>query len=157
MGRTDAHLQMVRPELQRISGKTAPAMKRPGQPLFAAYVNYCQPDTDFAARLAEDLTRVGVPVWVDPDVMTADSPHWASSVPPALLECSHMVVVLSGSALGAEKVEKGWQYFRDHRKPVLVAQIQTCDVPDDLRRQPRFDFTMDYKAAFRELVRSLSG
>ncbi len=156
MGRTDAHLRLVKPEQQRVAGKTSAALGRPGKPRFAVYVNYSQPDAGFASHLAEGLIRVGVPTWADPDVTLEDSPHWASGVPPALLDCSHMVVILSPSALEAERVERGWRFFRQHRKPVLLAQIQPCDIPDGLRRQPRFDFAANYKAAFRELVQALA-
>jgi hypothetical protein len=68
-----------------------------------------------------------------------------------------MVVVLSQSALDTTDVEENWRFFRERRKPVVIAQVQTCPVPDDLRRQPRFDFETDYKAAFRSLVQSLAG
>lgn len=155
MGRTDAHQRTVRPA--DIMGKTAPALKKPGKPRFAAYINYSQPDEAFASRLAEDLTKIGIPAWFDPEGKEQDSPVWASGVHPALLECSHMVVVLSEAALNTHKVQTGWQYVRGNRKPLVVAQVAPCDVPDDLRRQPRFIFEDDYKTAFRELVRALAG
>ncbi len=157
MGRTDAHMRTAKPEKTDIMGKTAPALKKPGKPRFAAYINYSPPDETFASQLAEDLTKIGIPAWFDPEGKERDSPAWASGVHPALLECSHMVVVLSEAALDAEKVQSGWKYFRGNRKPLVVAQVTPCEIPDDLRRQPRFSFEGDYKAAFRELVRALAG
>lgn len=157
MGRTDAHLRASKPEKTAIQGKTTPAMQRPGKPRYAAYINYSEPDEAFAARLAEDLSRIGIPAWFDPEGREKDSPNWASGVHPALQECSHMVVVLSQSTLDAERVQSGWRFFREQRKPVVLAQVQPCDVPDDLRRQPRFLFEEDYRTAFRDLVRALAG
>jgi hypothetical protein len=65
--------------------------------------------------------------------------------------------VLSADALRADQVQQGWEYFRGQRKPVVVAQVAPCDVPDDLRTRPRFDFAGDYKQAFREMVQALAG
>jgi hypothetical protein len=157
MGRTDAHHNHARPSSGRMMGKTAAALQKPGQPQFAAYINYGPLDLTIAARIADDLNRTGIPVWVDPNDGDQDKDQWASRVQPGLLECSHMVVVLSQSALDAADVEESWRFFRERRKPVVIAQVETCPVPDDLRRQPRFDFEADYKAAFRSLVQSLAG
>ncbi len=157
MGRTDAHQRLSRPESGQKIGKTAPALQRPGRTRYTAYVACSRADAVFAARLAEDLSRTGIPVWIDPESETRDKSQWASGVHPALQECSHMVVVLSPAALTTGDVQESWRFFRDHRKPVLVAQVQACEVPDALRRQPRFDFGMDYKNAFRMLVQALAG
>ena len=47
--------------------------------------------------------------------------------------------------------------FAGARKPIVVAQLQPADLPDALRRKPRFDFSgEDYKAAFRELAQVLT-
>jgi hypothetical protein len=157
MGRTDAHHNHERPSSGHMVGKTAAALQKPGQPRFAAYITYGPLDQTIATRIADDLNRTGIPVWVDPESADQNKDQWASRVQPGLLECSHMVVVLSQSALDTTDVEENWRFFRERRKPVVIAQVQTCPVPDDLRRQPRFDFETDYKAAFRSLVQSLAG
>ncbi len=154
MGRTDAHRGLIRPEMTRLMGEVKPARKR-SQARFGAYINYAPDDETFAAKLAEDLSQVGVPTWLDPDP-GSNNIRWASGVHPALEECSHMVVVLSKASLDSELVAKGWAFFRAERKPVLVAQIEPCEVPDDLRSRPRYDFTGDYKQVFREMVQVLS-
>jgi hypothetical protein len=158
MGRTDAHRGLERPDLGQMLGTPRQARKGKGRASatrYAAYINYSPADTEFAARLAEDLAKVGIPTWYAPD-SGHEKQHWASGVHPALTECSHMVVVLTDSALADEEVIQGWDYFRGQRKPVVVAQVTPCEVPDDLRTRPRFDFGGDYKTAFREMMQALS-
>jgi hypothetical protein len=158
MGRTDQHIQDRHPESGSVlGGKSAPVMKRPGLPRYATFINYAPEDREFAARLAEDLSRAGIPAWYDPEVTYRNTSQWASGVHPGLQECSHMVLVLSPAAVISTPVESSWQFFRENRKPVAIAQVQAAGVPDSLRRQPRFDFEEDYKAAFRDLIQALAG
>lgn len=158
MGRTEKHMEMKRPEAGQVfGGKSAPVMTKPGQPRYAAFINHAPEDRDFASQLAEDLSRTGIPTWFDPEATGRDTAQWATGVHPGLQECSHMVVVLSRSALDSSPVETSWKFFRTHRKPLVIAQVHPAEVPDELRRQPRFNFGEDYKAAFRELVQALAG
>ena len=157
MGRTEAHNGLHRPEMGQLMGGLAkPGRKGHVATRYAAYINYSPADEGMAARIAEDLSKSGIPTWYGPET-GQDTEHWASGVHPALVECSHMVVVLSADALQAGQVQQGWEYFRGQRKPVVVAQVAPCDVPDDLRTRPRFDFAGDYKQAFREMVQALAG
>jgi hypothetical protein len=159
MGRTERHMQRNAPEAGQMIGdkKMAPALKKPGRPRYAAFINHAPEDREFAERLAEDLSKTGIPAWYDPDVAERNTKEWATGVHPGLQECSHMVVVLSPAALNSEAVEKSWQFFRDKRKPLAIAQVAAAEPPDALRRQPRFDFAEDYRAAFRNLVQALGG
>jgi hypothetical protein len=151
MGKTEAHGALAKPtalSAHLIGGSRVGG----GQ---AAYINYSPPDIYFASQLAEDLGKMGITVWFDPTA-GPDEVSWATGVHPALEECSHMVVVLTAEAVGDEDVSQGWAYFREQRKPIVVAQAGPSDLPDSLRRYPRYDFEADYKAAFRELIQKLA-
>jgi hypothetical protein len=81
---------------------------------------------------------------------------WGSGVHPALKECKNMVFVLSQAALSAEDVSEAWQFFREQRKPILIAQVATVEPPDAIRRSARFDFgSGDYKTMMRQMVREI--
>jgi len=83
--------------------------------------------------------------------------QWATGVHPALLECKNMIVVLTPLGIKATNVVDAIDVFAGARKPIVVAQLQPADLPDALRRKPRFDFSgEDYKAAFRELAQVLT-
>ncbi len=156
MGWTDAHRGLVQPDVSQFreiaGGARGQARGRPRQ---TAYINYAPPDAGLAARLADDLAKMGIPTWVEGSQPPGEV-SWASGVHPALEDCSHMVVVLSGAALASGEVRSAWQHFRERRKPTLIAQAEACAVPDELRRSPRFDFSQEYKTAFRELLQALA-
>ena len=82
--------------------------------------------------------------------------NWASGVHPALVDCARMVYVMSDNALNSDPVINAWTYFRDQRKPIVIAQIESIDPPDRIRRSPRFDFTSEYKRAFRAMLDALN-
>lgn len=149
MGRTAAHGDLARPDVSAVREVTRKTR-------YAAYITYAGADEALAQRLSEDLPRMGVPVWLEEEDPSLEDVRWASGVHPALDECSHMIVVLSEAALQAEQVAESWRTFRQQRKPIVVAMGEQCDVPDDLRRAPRFDFTGDYKTAFRQMVQALA-
>ncbi len=118
-----------------------------------AYIAYAESDAALAEQVADDLQKVGIAVWLH----TEDETHWAGGVHPALKECSRMVYVLSAESLTAASVEAAWKFFREKGKRIVIAQLAPVDPPDAIRRSPRFDFTGDYKTAFRQMVQALSG
>jgi hypothetical protein len=157
MGRTPAHDKLKRPNTERLAKAMSPPKARRGsthQAMSATYINYAPGGEALAKKLAEDLPNVGVAAWLP----TAENGEvaWAGGVHPALTECATMVVVLSPDALADEKVQEAWAFFREQRKPLVVAQVAAVAVPDDLRRAARVDFSGDYRPALRELVQALA-
>lgn len=153
MGKTDAHNASHRPDAIEVD-ESASKRRKPQLQKDTIYVNYASDALETAERLVNDLNNVGLAAWLH----ETESEHvaWASGVHPALQECSRMVLVLSPQALEAEDVVQAWQFFRDQRKPVVIAQASSAHPPDDLRRSPRYDFQEDYKRAFREMLQTLS-
>jgi hypothetical protein len=155
MGWTNAHARLKRPEPVRVSeGAPRGGRKIPHD---VTYINYSVSDVDFVTRLAEDLNRIGIQTWLAES--NVKGVQWATGVHPALVECKHMIVVLSSFGIKATNVTEALDYFLETGKPIVVVQVeQDAEVPDELRRKPRFDFSGDnYKSAFRELVQVLTG
>lgn len=148
MGKTDAHAQFDRPDAVDIGGRNR-AKLTPD----TVYVVFADEDTEIAEQIASDLQRIGLPTWLHE---AADDVHWAGGVHPSLKGCKRMVYVLSPSALANGSVETAWQFFREKRKPIVIAQIAVADPPDPIRRSPRFNLSDDYKTAFRQMVQALS-
>lgn len=155
MGNTPAHNHQGRPEVNGILDLTRQRAKG-GISQTVVCINFGEADAEFAEILSDDLAKNGVPTWAK-RITDPDSDVWAQGVHPALETCSHMIVLLSPSAIESEEVEWAWAFFREQRKPVLIAQITDCEVPDELRHLPRFDFIGDYRAAFRLLIQAVSG
>ncbi|MGJ3241247.1 MAG: TIR domain-containing protein [Anaerolineae bacterium] len=153
MGKTELHDEQSRPDPIEIGDggdkRTAPKLTRN-----TVYLNYAPDDEALAERLADDLEKSGLAIWLH-DLQEKVS--WSSGVHPALKECEQMVLVLSEASLHADDVQTAWQYFREARKPIVIAQVDTSQPPDRIRRSPRFNLAdNDYKSTMRQLVRQLA-
>ncbi len=162
MGRTDAHAALKKPSAVRVAvadGEGKHPASRPARAVAATYIAHAAADAPFAHRLASDLNNMGIPTWL-PRAENGDI-AWAGGVHPALEDCRRLLVILSGALLDDAAARAAWTYFRAHRKPIVVAQVASAAVPDDLRRAPRVDFGgvgigADYRHALRALVQTLA-
>lgn len=148
LGKTDEHAKSRRPSAVKVAASTGAELAQE-----AVYVNYAPEDVVMAKRIAGDLQRIGLACWLHE--VQPDGVDWAGGVHPALKECVKMVLVLSPAAHHEPSIAQAWGYFREKNKSVVVAQVAPADVPDPLRRRPRYDFTRDYKTAFRQMVQAL--
>lgn len=152
MGKTPMHNDSQRPSAIEVSGSG-----RRKQPILSkdtVYIIYAEPDEEIAQQIAADLEKSGVQPWLHEH--DHDSVAWAGGVHPALKECNRMIYILSAAALAETSVTMGWRFFREKRKPIVIAQIAAAEPPDAIRRCPRFDFTDDYRRAFREMMQALA-
>ncbi len=150
MGKTYQHDEGNRPEAVQVGdGKR----NRPKLERDTVYITYAEYDEEIAQQIGADLEKVGVAVWLHEH---DGSTNWASGVHPALVECARMVYVMSNHALDSDPVINAWTYFRDERKPIVIAQVEAVPPPDRIRRSPRFDFASEYKRAFREMLNALN-
>ncbi|MDX2163574.1 MAG: TIR domain-containing protein [bacterium] len=150
LGWTPAHERKSRPAPVNV-GET----KRTKLPKTAVYLAYAPADEELAGQVAADLEKMGFALWMhqtEPD----DGIAWAGGVHPSLRECSQMIVLLSPGALAETSVSEAWRFFREKNKPIIVAVAAAAEVPDPLRRRPRFDLAGDYKGAFRQMLSALN-
>ncbi len=157
MGKTPAHDKLVRPAAIRVEGAVKIATgtgRRRAQP--ATYINYARADSEFATQLASDLENAGIHTWIDNSQAAAQDVKWAGGVHPALKDSARLVVVLSPASRDLESIKDGWTFFKKEKKPIVLALTGPVEVPDPLRRLPRYDFSGDYKTAFRQLLLALS-
>lgn len=151
MGRSHLHGNTQPPEPVQVIPKGAK-----GKAKRAAYIAACVTDADFAVRLGHDLKQIGIHTWVD-NGEKVDTVQWSTGVHPALEQCSHLIILLSGFTESTASVREAWLYFKQARKQAIVVQLDpSVAIPDDLRSRPRYDFSSDYKTAFRSLVEALS-
>lgn len=151
MGKTAMHSDSQRPTAVEVSGSSK--RKQPKLSKDTVYVIYAEVDETIAQQIAADLEKSGVQPWLHEH--NADQVAWAGGVHPALKDCARMLYVLSPAALSETSVVAGWKFFKENRKPIVIAQIAAAEPPDAIRRSPRFDFTGDYRRAFREMVQAL--
>jgi hypothetical protein len=153
MGKTQAHSATSRPSAVQVGSAKR---KQPKLAQDTVYVNFSLDDEIIAEQIADDLRKTGIAVWLHEHDVENGQVHWAGGVHPALRECARMVVVLSPSSLSSETVSAAWKFFKEKRKPIVIAQVIGAEPPDPIRRSPRFDFNGDYKSAFRQMIQALS-
>lgn len=119
------------------------------------YLIYAAADDAIAEQIAADLEKSGIKTWLHGQTEEGENISWAGGVHPALKECKRMLLILSPAAVAEEGIAMGWQFFKQSRKPIIIAQIEAAEPPDSIRRSPRFDFATDYKKAFRDLMHAL--
>lgn len=151
MGKTHQHDEKNRPDAVQVSNENK--RNRPKLARETVYVTYSEQDEEIAQQIGADLEKVGIAVWLHEH---GDETNWAGGVHPALQECARMVYVMSDHALNNDAVIKAWTFFREQRKPIVIAQIKAVEPPDRIRRSPRFDYAQDYKRAFREMLNALN-
>jgi len=151
MGKTELHQEDNRPD-PVVIGDTGDKRTRPKLTRDALYLNFAAADEAIAQQLAVDLEKSGIAVWLHEH---EDHVHWMGGVHPALKECNAMLYVLSSTALEREDVIAAWQFFREQRKPIVIAQVDDVAPPDLIRRSPRFDLMGNYKSALRQIVRTI--
>lgn len=150
MGMTPAHNPAARPDAVNVGGGKRAKLARE-----TVYINYAPADEASARQIGADLEKMGLACWLH-EAEAEDGVHWAGGVHPALTECARMVLVLSAGVLDAPGVAAAVDFFKARRKPIVVAQIAPTDPPDHLRRSPRFDFSADYRGAFRQMLGALA-
>ena len=73
------------------------------------HINFPENAREFAERMADDLQKAGVPIWLHDEAESKT--RWAGGVHPALAECTRMIYVLAEEATEAS-IAEAWEFFR---------------------------------------------
>ena len=119
------------------------------------FVSYSRKDQEFALQLATSLREAGAEVWIDIEDIHAGT-KWSTAVQQGLQQCQLMLVVISPDSMASNNVEDEWQYFTDHKKPVIPLMLRDTEIHFQLSRLQYINFKdRDYTSAFRELHREI--
>jgi hypothetical protein len=130
-------MRQIRYHEERLLAHLAEQQKDPPG-LRNVFVSYAREDQEFVLRLAQDIFREGIDVWMD-QLNIALGSSWAREVGKALDTCNTMLLVLSAASLASTNVEDEWNYFLDKGKWIVPVLLEECDpVPADAHSLPRF-------------------
>jgi formylglycine-generating enzyme required for sulfatase activity len=122
------------------------------------FISYATKDAEFAHRLADDLKRLGVPVWIAPESIRPGE-SWVSAIERGLEESSHVVVVLTPAALESRWVKKETDIAiareRKGRIQVIPLNVERCAVPLFLSSYQMVSFRSDYDVGLSQLAEIL--
>jgi formylglycine-generating enzyme required for sulfatase activity len=119
------------------------------------FISHATQDAQFAHRLADDLKRSGVQVWIAPGNIRPGE-RWVRAIDRGLAESSHMVIVLTPAALKSKWVEMETDAAiaqeRKGRIQVIPLDVELCDVPPLLSGYQMVSFRRDYDAGLSQLT-----
>jgi CRP-like cAMP-binding protein len=120
------------------------------------FLSYARADQAFATRLANNLLKQQIDVWLDTYRLDAGK-SWARQIGDALDQCQVMLLVLSPTSVDSDNVEDEWNYYLDLKKPVVVVRHVPCKVPYRLSKLEYIDFhAADYDQALARLAATLN-
>ncbi|TEU18356.1 MAG: TIR domain-containing protein [Anaerolineales bacterium] len=125
------------------------------------FISHATTDAEFAHRLADDLQRLGVQVWIAPESIRPGE-SWVRAIERGLAESSHMVVVLTPAALESPWVKKETEVAiaRERRGLIqvipLALDVQPWEVPPLLSSYQMVSFRPDYDVGLSHLADILS-
>src|SRR5258706_574605 len=119
------------------------------------FISYSRTDETFAKRLQNDLTRIGLSVWMDAqDLKPGDS--FANEIERAIDASAFFFLVLPTSLILSEWVE--WEYRlaltckNEKGKPKIIPiRLHNVEPPLSLRIVQYADFREDYVAGWAEV------
>ena len=123
------------------------------------FLSHTSVDKPFVEKLAKDLRRIGVNVWLDKwEIQVGDSITW--KIEEGIRENEYLGIVLSPEALTSEwvKSELGAAWSRQMKTKkidVLPILYRACDIPSFLADRKYANFQNDYQTGLEELSAKL--
>jgi hypothetical protein len=119
------------------------------------FFSYSRVDAKFALKLAEDLRKAGIDIWID-QIDIPPSVPWDEEIQKALDESNCLLVILSKSSVASDNVLNEVNYAMETKKQVLPVLIgHDINKPFNIRRLQHIDFTSSYDAGLNQLLKSL--
>ncbi len=122
------------------------------------FVCYARKDEEFVLRLAGNLKRNNVSIWLDQWDIPAGA-DWDRSIDDAIYDCSKFIIVLSPQAIASSEVRGELRTALDERKPVIPVISAACKIPRQLRTIQYVNFSTlgpDDDVALRRLMNTLA-
>jgi sulfatase modifying factor 1 len=122
------------------------------------FISHAHKDADFAHRLADDLKRLGVQVWIAPESIRPGE-GWVKAIERGMRESSHVVITLTPAALESKWVEKETEVAiareRKGQIEVIPLGVEECEVPLLLSSYQMIPFRWGYDAGLSQLANIL--
>jgi TIR domain len=124
------------------------------------FFSYSRADAPMVDRIAKDLSRQGVELWMDRQNLVPGQ-EWLSQIRQAISEADFMVVFLSQFSLKSKSVqyeyEKAFEYqSRAGGTRLIPVLLDKVDLPSSLAKIQYADFTESYIEGMQQLLRALA-
>jgi len=119
------------------------------------FISYSRADIQFALRLADDLRKAGVVVWIDQRDIRAGE-HWDIAIETALNSVTTVLVLLSPAACVSKNVMDEVSFAMNKGKRVIPVLRLECEIPFRLERLQWIDVTRDYEHGLRLVIETVN-
>lgn len=111
------------------------------------FISYHKTDSDFAHRIARDLQKIGIQIWIAPESIQPGE-NYVSAISKSLAESTHVIVILSPSAMQSGWVEAelnaAIKLSIEGQTRLIPVELQACDVPTLVGTYQKVRFEGDY-------------
>lgn len=127
----------------------------------SVFFSHSSKDKSLARRIADDLRKRGVQVWLDEwEILVGDS--ITQRIQHGLEQSEFVAVLLTRQSVQSGWVEKEWQgkigqEAASRQVTVLPLKADDCVIPALLRDKRYADFRQDYNSGFNDLLTAITG
>lgn len=130
--------------LQRIKEKTKPRV----------FISYSHEDAEFAMKLVDDLTKIGVKPVIDRlELKVGDDIK--AGIDRLIESCPYVITILSRNSKSSEWTNKEALQALKRDKRVLPVVLDLESIPEELSGIYYANFSVDYGAGFSEIEKSI--
>lgn len=80
------------------------------------FISYARKDSEYVHKLASELRRIGLDIWIDQDIEPGS--NWDEAIENGLNDCDMMLLITTDASMSSEYVTHEWSYFMGGGKPV---------------------------------------
>jgi len=123
------------------------------------FISHAEEDTELAHRLADDLGRHGISIWIMPESIQPGD-DWVEAINRGLSASSHVVVLLTPSAITSQwvriEMSAAIDLERKEKIQILPLDVQPCQAPPLWRTYQAIPFSpRHYEAGLLRLLERL--
>ena len=115
------------------------------------FLSYSRSNSEFAVKLAKDLKKSGIDIWIDQLDIEPGS-RWDRSIQEALNTSKRMLVIFTPESISSNNVMDEVSFALEKGKKVIPILLEPCEIPFRLRRLQHIDFTESYDDGLQKLT-----
>ena len=124
------------------------------------FFSYARADAEIVSRIANDLNKQSVSVWLDQDSLRAGD-SWIPQIEKAISEAEFLLVFISEHSNASEYVQSEYHYALQAQEKsggsrIIPVLLEKVELPLLLSRIQYVDFTESYYEGMQQLLRALS-
>jgi hypothetical protein len=119
------------------------------------FISYCRQEVTFADNFSRELTKRGLPSWVDFRNLIPGQP-WQPQLDAGVRDSAAILLVVSKASMASAPVKDEWIKSLAAGKRIILIIFEACPLDERLAQLEWVDFTGKFESAMKELVARLA-